>query len=331
MNRLTAIAASLALTAACGGSTNLSDRSRDALPSKESVAIGTPSKAAGTVRGSFLNPAEAGRPEQASKVGDASFWAVTTAGLATVVNGSVIFALGLVETITQYPATTCTATTCTWGPFSGALDPVRWKLVVSYAEATDTFTWALSGEPKAAEGSGFVAVIEGAAKPSGLPHRGSGRFSIDFDASHTLNPNNNDIGKLEVEYSNATPGAASLGVNFLGVRDNDHPGQKLNIVYGFQESGAGGDLDVAWHNTTSNDRLSLHSRWTSGGAGRSDLKVTVAGASRAYVANASECWRALDYKVVYFHTDDPAHLGADDGAEASCAYTPAAPSAKVAP
>lgn len=323
MKRLLAFSSLLAL-AACGGSQSLADRSRDALPSKDTVAVGTPGAKASAARGPFSVES------QDSKVGDGSVWALTTAALATVVNGSVVWTLALVERVVEFPPSACTANSCTWGPFSGALDPVRWKLVVSHDESTDTYSWSLSGERKAGP-AGFTTVVQGTAKPSGLPHRGSGHFTVDFDAGRLLDPASNDIGTLDVTYSNATPGAASLDVTFLGVKDDDHAGQKLNIVYGFREQQLGGDLEIAWRNLTSNDRLSLHSRWQGTGAGRSDLAVQVTGGTGNYQASASECWRGGDFKVVYFTTNDPAHLGAPDGTESSCAFTPAAPATKQAP
>lgn len=320
------ILAALAASAlACGPTQGLADRAREAIPTKDTVAIGKPEGSAGALR---LPPGG----ETAAQVGESSQWALHTAVLATQINGSVVWILSLVEGITKLPPTSCTETSCVWGPGSGALDPVSWKLVVTHDAAQDTYAWALSGERKAEAGTGFVAIVEGAAKPSALPHRGAGSFTVDFDAGRTLNSLSQDLGKLSVEYSNATPGQAKVDALFLGVKDNDHAGQKLNAAYSFAEAGgAGGDLDVAWHNTTSNNRLSLHSRWKGTGAGRADLSLSIAGGTGAYQASASECWRAADFKVSYFHTDDPAHLGPDGGVETDCAFSPAAPGTRTAP
>src|SRR6478735_1544713 len=78
MNRLLSLASILVLTAACGGTASLADRSRDALPSKDSVAVGAPGAKSASTRG-VGDPREPGRPTQQSRVGDGSFWALTTA------------------------------------------------------------------------------------------------------------------------------------------------------------------------------------------------------------------------------------------------------------
>ncbi|MBS2025477.1 MAG: hypothetical protein JST92_24015 [Deltaproteobacteria bacterium] len=318
-----------AVSLACGGSSNVSGdpatRSRNALPSQDSVAIGSPKSTSGSLK----NP---NGGAQDSTVGDASVWAATTATLAFDVNGSVIWALSLVKAISDLPPTSCTDTGCVWGPGSSALDTANYKLTVNFDASTGVYTWALSGESKANPGSGFTAVLSGTAQPSAIPHRGTGHFTIDNDAARALNPNNTDIGRLEIDYDNTTAGAGSIDVSFLGVKDNDHPGQTLNILYAYEEQQGGGDLDVATHNTTSGDRLAIHSRWLATGSGRADVKVSIAGgAGSAYTATGSECWAAATFKVTYFATDDNAHLGADSGVETNCSFAAAAFSNTQAP
>jgi hypothetical protein len=85
------------------------------------------------------------------------------------------------------------------------------------------------------------------------------------------------------------------------------------------------------HNTTSGDRFSVHSRWKNDGRGRAD----VAGLGSGYNVSLSECWGAAPFNVVYFSSSVKVVVapwgGPDSGAEAQCAYAPAAFSSKSAP
>jgi hypothetical protein len=310
-------------------STSLDVRAKSALPSKSTVAVGTPSASAAAPQHLKVVAGDPGA--QASTVGGVSSWYLTTVSLAGSVNGSVIAVLGMLETITELPGASCTATTCTWGPGSGPLEAVDWKLVVNYVTSTDSFTYAFSGRAKAGGDGLFHDVLTGTAKPSALPHRGSGTFTIDNAASHLLNPTNHDQGNLQVSYSNATPGQGHLDVTFLGFPDGDHPGQNINAVYRFDEAGTGngGGLEVATHNLASGDRATIHSRWKGTGAGRSDAAVSVA--SPQYAASLSECWGAPPFRVTYFTSSAPFFLGANSGTSTDCAFPAAATSTLQAP
>jgi len=166
-----------ALCAACGGdSQSLEQRSRAALPTKDTVAVSNPNAAAKTLRAGTSAGAFTA-DEQDSTVGDASSWYKTTYDMGTSVNGAVIWTLTLIKTVTDLPPTTCTIDTCTWGPGSGALEPADWEVVVRYDSAKDEYGYALLGRAKAGGDGQFHAVVEGVATPSARSRSTSTRAS----------------------------------------------------------------------------------------------------------------------------------------------------------
>lgn len=311
-----------ALAAACGGSSGaLKDQAREAMPSKDTVQTSAPGSAAPGV-------APAG-PQSDSAIGVASTWKDVTVGVAATFNISTVFALGLVETITAQEPTKCDATSCTWGPGHSAFDHNNFQMVVTRNGAN--FDYALLGEPLSKPGSGFITILSGSATPSGTAHHGSGNFVVDFDAAAKLDHPGTDTGKMSVVYTNVGP--ANIQVSFPGVKDHDQPGQVDNIVYKYQADGSGGgDLDVAVHNTTSDVRFTVHSRWKSDGQGRADVEDKFAFANVPYDVTLSECWGIAPFNTVYFSSNNAAAIGQQNGGtESSCAFTPASPSTQTAP
>lgn len=317
------IALPLMAAFACGGS--FRDRSRDALPSKDTVSMGAPGGGGGgTSKALTLDS-----PAADSTLGVHSPFFDLTVGVTAAFNGGAAIMLGIVESVTAQQPTSCTQTSCTWGPGSGPLDYNNFKLVVS--EAGDGYDWQLSGQAKSRPASDFVTFMSGHAVPGPQPHHGTGSFAVDFDQAATLDGPHDATGKLTVSaYSNVGP--AHLDATYLGAKDNQHAGQFENIVYSYgSDSLGGGDLDFAVHNTTSNDSYSVHSRWKNGGAGRADVQGTGGGVS----VKLSECWGAAPFNVVYFNSSItltlPPFGGPAQGAVTACAYTSDAFSTKTAP
>ncbi len=311
-----------ALAVACGGSSGaFKDQAREAMPSKDTVQTSAPGSAAPGL-------ASAG-PQSDSAIGASSSWKDVTVGVAATFNLSTVFALGLVETITAQEPTNCDATSCTWGPGHGALDSNTFELVVTKNGAN--FDYVLSGAPLSRPGAAFVAILNGSATPSGSAHHGSGTFTVDFDAAARLDRPGTDTGKLSVVYTNIGP--ASIQVSFPGAKDHDHPGQIDNIVYKYQADGSGGgDLDVAIHNLTIDNRFTVHSRWKSDGQGRADVEDKLVFGGTPYDVTLSECWGIAPFSTVYFSSNNAAAIGQPNGGtESACAFTPASPSTQSAP
>lgn len=316
------IALPLVAAVACGGGA-FKDQARDAMPSKESVSMGSPTAAGGTSGSTAL-------VSQDSVAGQQSpFWGLTV-GVAVIFNvPTALFLDLLTHVVENNEPTSCDANSCTWGPGSGPLELVDYKLVVSRDQDGTSFDWQLSGAVKPS--SEFVTFATGIAKPGPQRHHGSGSFQLDFDKMALLGIAGDAAGQMNVtSYSNVGP--AQLAVTFLGAKDNDHPGTRNNIVYAYTNDNAGGgDLDFAVHNTTSQDRFSVHSRWKNDGRGRAD----VAGLGSGYNVSLSECWGAAPFNVTYFTSNVKVVVnpwgGPDAGSEAQCAYSPAAFSGTSAP
>src|SRR5947209_4491340 len=240
MRKLLAI--SLAVAAACGGTQSFQDQARDAMPDSNGVRMGAPSdNQAGSTNLTVQNQGQQD--------------------------------LAVVEAVTNTPPTSCTESSCTWGPGSNALDPNTYQLSVSKNADGVSFDWHLDAQSKAAAaGSPFVTILHGNAIPSGIRHRGSGTFTIDLDAAATLNNHSTDHGSIEIAYSNVGP--AHITARFKGVNDSspNHAGDRGNAYYDFREQvSGGGDMEIAWHNLNTNERTDIHSRWLSNGSGRADV------------------------------------------------------------
>jgi hypothetical protein len=319
------LALPLVAAIACGGG-QFKDQARDAMPSKDTVAMGSPqsSQTAAAMQGDAI--------AQNSTAGQGSPFYSLTAGVAVVFNVPVAVFLDLVQHVTEdFEPTSCDTTSCTWQG-SGALDPNTYRLVVSRDADGISFDWTLSGQVKAQTNSEFVQFASGVATPGGQRHHGSGSFSIDFEKQALLGIAGDATGKLEVtHYTNVGP--AQLAVTYTGARDNDHPGTFNNILYAYaNNTTGGGDLDFALHNTTSEDRFSVHSRWKNDGQGRADVHGLGGGNTDVSI---SECWGAAPFSVVYFNSNITLNIppwgGPTSGSVTACAYADASFSSKTAP
>ncbi len=316
------IALPLVAAVACSGG-SFKDQARDAMPSNDSISMGSPSSSAQASSSSSALVSD-------SVAGEQSQFFRLTATVAVVFNVPTGLFLGLLQHVVEdFEPTSCDADSCTWGPGSGPLELVAYKLVVSRNADGTSFDWTLSGAVKPS--TDFVVFASGNAVPGPQRHHGSGSFTVDFDKAATLGIAGNAAGQMQVtSYSNVGP--AQLHVNLTGANDTDHPGTKNNIVYAYvNDNAGGGDLDFAVHNTTTEDRFSVHSRWKNDGRGRAD----VAGLGSGYDVSLSECWGAAPFNVTYFTSTvkvvvDP-WGGPDSGSEAQCAYSPAAFSGTQAP
>ncbi|HUB05584.1 MAG TPA: hypothetical protein VMB50_01210 [Myxococcales bacterium] len=304
----------LAITAACGPSA-LEDEARSALPTQDQVALQAPGGAPGT-------------SSAAVTVGDHSDYYQLTWDMSSAVNGGVGATLLLLQAVVAQHATSCTATSCTWGPGSTALDPNTYELVVTKQATTPvSYQYVLSAEPKSNPGAGFFSLISGTATPSGTVDHGSGTFTIDFDSAQKLDNPGQTVGQLTATYDNTGP--LSVQVTFLGMADTQTPSQLDNANYAYaDDSSGGGDLQVAFENTTTSATTTLHSRWESDGSGRGDASYS----SPTYSATASECW-STSFEVTFFESSDPSNpvFGPNSGQESACDWQGAVPCTLQAP
>jgi hypothetical protein len=324
MKRTLASLAAAAALAACGGGnrTLTAEEARGAVPGADQAKLAVPdapAAGAATARGTFV--LTAGRAE----------YARDTIALAGAVNLGVVWTLGVVEVVVSFPPTACSGATCTWGPW-GADQPLEvnlWQLTVTKVDDAE-YQWALAGQPKSTPAAAFTAVVSGTAFPSGVRHVGHGDFVVDLDASAALRPDDPrpQKGRIEATYDNRT--SRQVGVTFLGTQDDQNPDQLVNAAYRFAAQASGGDLQVATRNLTTGARLTLHSRWTSTGAGRGDASFSLDGNTIV----RSQCWDSNAGSPAFgllYQATSPISTPDDGGSESDCAFSPAAPPSIAAP
>jgi len=275
------LAVSCALAAACGGGAAFKDQARDAMPDSAGVAMG-PQQAQSSQSNALM--AQGSSPE----VVGADPWYNATVAFAFSINASTAWTLGAVSAVTSAEPTSCTENSCTWGPGSGALDPNEYKLTVTQA-ANASFDWVLSARSKANATAQFITIISGNAVPSGQRHRGSGTFTVNLDNARQISGKATDNGTIAITYSNVGPAHVQANFHDLISQDTQHLNDHGNAYYNYQQDiSGGGDMEIAWHDVTNEERDDIHSRWKADGSGRADVKVVKPASS----AQTSSCWSA---------------------------------------
>lgn len=297
MKKTTLLAAAL-LLAACGEATiDPAEEFREALPKVEAVEVATYQSEA--------SPTATAAPGAAVAKGDSgilqSEYAVMSHRLALTLNLGVAWSLGLVQLIVAHPATVCEAdVSCTWGPWVDDDGLNRWQLHVE--KVGDAYVYVLAAQPGSDPGAAFVDVLSGTAYPVDRA-RGSGTFTIDFDAQDALDHGalwtKRDFGRLVVDYDNRQN--VSVDALFVGAR-SEESGHAVNAIYAFDDAPSGGELQLAFEDLETTEAVSMRTRWSAGGAGRADAHYTGPdGAGGTLDYRASECWagHAQAFEEVY--------------------------------
>lgn len=239
-----------------------------------------------------------------------------TAQVTDDVNGLIAVVLVMVDTVTEYPASAVAddGNSATWGPWSDALDPVETALHVVYAPDTDTYTWSFVSKPKGADDEAYVSVIAGEVDAGATDSVHSGRFWIDFDAIHELDPNHAATGRFGSEYAVDESGVAAIAL-FEQFADG---GETVDAAYAYQQiHGGEGAMDLAWVGATGADgqdqAFLVRSRWLADGQGRSDAVVAEEGEGAGAL---SECWDATFAPVYQANSWE----GEVYGDASACAY-----------
>jgi len=305
------LALSCALAAACGGSAAFKDQARDAMPNSSGVAVGP--QQAQSSQSNALSAEGSSRD-----VIGADPWYNATVAFAFSINVGTAWTLGAVEAVTATEPTSCTTSSCTWGPGSGALDPNEYRLTVTQT-ANGSFDWVLDARSKADATAQFVTLISGNAVPSGQRHRGSGTFTINLDNARQLSGHATDQGTIDITYSNVGPAHIQANFHNLISQDTQHLGDLGNAYYNYQQDiSGGGDMEIAWHDVTHEERDDIHSRWKADGSGRADVMVVKPGVN----LQISNCWSAAasGFATVFSPTS---------GSVSACSYADAAFGANI--
>lgn len=308
MRRLATITAALSLAAlpACVQPHSGSEGQaiREALPTADGVKIEVPDSAGYRA------------------VGDLADYYVITRSLSRDLNGGAAWVLLLVHTIVQFPATSVDGATHTWGPWSDALDPAEWRLVVT-ALADGSYDWRFDGKSKTVAAADFTTVISGNAVPGAEPHRGQGTFLMDFDAAEEVDPIDNDgRGTVEIAYDlenrDDTPATLTMAID-----SRDDLGNPVHFDYDYARNIDGsGDLVFGIHGDLDDEGGAaedaiIRSRWLPTGAGRADVMVSDGDLGQGVTVTGSECWDESFGRVFY---GDSAGWMATEGDEADCAF-----------
>jgi hypothetical protein len=301
------------------------DEYRNAIPRQETVTMQVP---ADGQTGQALEVESRG---QALRGATSDFYLVTRR-VSTVVNGAGALVLGLVKAVVAHPPTTMTADTAVWGPWpGGALDPLVYKVTVKKSgDHKYDYTFEARGKG-AADTASFTAFLTGTHTPAvdaaGHPLEGfgAGSFTLDWDARATLPAPDDNVGKAHYDYARPSVTAGvSVDAKFTQVKDDEHPGQRVDVDYLYRSMpGAGGSMEFVHSLPASmaaaGARWAVKSRWTAAGAGRSDVVAT--GASLPGTAMASECWNSSFASVYLVASWVP---GGGYGDEATdCVFKPA--------
>jgi hypothetical protein len=303
MSKLASLLVPLTLTAACVQQEEVHPI-KDALPTAQQVQVKLPQASAATFA-----------------LGQLADYYVLTRNTTRDLNGVTAWVLIVVHTIVQYPATSVDGDVYTWGPWSGALDPAEYKLVVT-ALGDGTYDWQLDGRSKTEPATDFLTVIHGNAEPSVPAGRGKGTFVIDFDAAEAVNPVDNDVDSGVAEFTyDLSPRDGLVATVAIHAEGFGPAGQAaFDYLYNEQGSGAGdfqfgisADLD---DDGSAAELAVIRSRWLSDGAGRGDARLS-GGDLAEVTVTASECWDTSFRRVYYA---DSHELAATEGDEAACAF-----------
>jgi hypothetical protein len=264
---------------------------RDGLPSRAMVAVRPP--------GAQAQKLTSGALEENQK----SEFYLLTKGAAETINQGPGAVLDLIEGITQNLPTSISGDTAVWGPYSDATHPNAWKLTV-IQEGEHAYRFKLEGKDKNAADSAFQVILSGThtiatdGQGNRLRDFGAGAFTLDWDAAQTLPEHEEEVGLLKLTYSRASAQEkATVSAELRGVNDDEKPGARVDADYRYQETpGAGGELEFALDkdmdqgtNRPGIEHLTIRSRWTRTGAGRSDVTFSK-GDLGTGSAQASECW-----------------------------------------
>ena len=306
---------------------DVADDFRNGVPRRETVELVIPGAGTGQA---LTDGAEA--PVALSVRGQTAELYSLTRAVSGIVNGGGALTLALVKAIILHPPTVVTADSATWGPWTGALEPVTWKLTVNRV-GPQKYSYELGGRARTDTTGAFVTVLSGTHSPAvnakgrPLERFGEGTLRLDWNARATLPMPDDNVGTADYRYARQSPGAGvEVDAEFKGVKDRERPGQLVDVSYRYRSSfGAGGSMEFVHTGPATSakpgTRLAVKSRWTSSGTGRSDARGTGGDLPAGVAATWNECWNGAFDSVYQAMSWDPSK---SYGTEATdCAFTAA--------
>jgi hypothetical protein len=299
------------------------DEYRNGIPRQETVEMKVPAQAG--------QPLTAETHQQALRGQVSDFYKLTRA-VSGVVNGGGAFVLVLVKAVVSHRPTSVTADSATWGPWTGALEPVTWMVTVTRI-AEHKYRYEFAGRDRKLDDGPFTVVLSGTHAPSvdGDGHAiegfGSGEFTLDWDARAKLPVPGREVGSAHYTYARTSPTATvEIDAQFRQVNDDNNPGRRIDVDYIYRSTpAAGGSMQFVStmppQMSMNGGRWAVKSRWTQEGAGRSDVRATGGDLPQGFQATASECWDT-GFASAFFQANWP--LAPSYGDEATnCVFKPA--------
>jgi hypothetical protein len=296
------------LVTGCGAADTSHPSFSRALPSRQALDVSVPDAGA-------QGAASAGDPVG---TGPAGLYVLTRKTSADV-NQQVGSVLDAVASIAQNPPTAEGPDSARWGPFSDALSPVAWQLVVQEVGPA-AYAFELQVSPKSGVDAGFQPFLQGASQGVGADGPNQGAFSVDLTTAHQLDPVGNPLTGQLVAAWQAQATARQVQLHLQGVHLPNALPTSVDVGAAFASDGSGAlvlDADGIPLGTT--DGLEIRhvaSRWNATGAGQAEADIFQDDAGPA--AQLIECWNA-SFVGVYVSEETP-DGGATDGDPSACVF-----------
>lgn len=251
---------------------------------------------------------------QALGVGDPALMPGVTGLAAYLVNGHVAHVLGTVATVVATEPKKLTAKAAEWGPTSKPL----WKneFTLAMTRVGTAYTYEGKGRPRA--GGDFTSVITGTHTLTATGSEGS--FTLDYDGLQKLADPPNLVGKAQVTYTRTRAGDLTLTIRFVQTGAPDSA-KRTDSTYTFSQVQNGeGHLEFVVDSnyvarSPALERLSIKSRWTWAGSGRSD--VIGSNGDLTTPAQFTECWDTAHNRTFY---NDTLGLFPTEGVATDCVF-----------
>jgi len=261
-------------------------------------------------------------PEEGSKgLGELAWLYEETVDFTRDVNGHVLMFLSWIDEITSYPPSGHEDDTYTWGPWKGSgLSMAELKFEMSRVSGQH-FTYELFGRPKDTDDPWTKLWWGEVTASEDTQRRGIGTFTIDFDATYSVDQTLDNEGSVIVDYDTVTDGR-EIDVTYVEFMSEDYPdAEPVSGTYEYHDHAdhhgeflfdALIDLHYEeYHGSqySKREHIYFNTRWQGDGAGRSDADATGGDLPDIEVCGSpiehyllSECW-GDDFLRDYFSVD----------------------------
>jgi hypothetical protein len=279
-----------------------------ALPSRQALDVSVPAGGSAALRAGST-----------ALVGETAGLYVLTRETTARVNSQVGSVLDTLGAIAQNHPTAVGPDSARWGPFTEALSPVAWQLVVQQLGPAN-YAFQLQLRPKASGDAAFQTFLQGVSEGVGPGGASQGSFSVDLAVAHQLDPVGNPLDGQLVAGWRAPADSREVHVHLSGVHPPAEPPATADVGAVLFPDGSGVvvlEAEASLLGTA--DALDVGrvgSRWAATGAGRADAEVHAVDGGAG--ASVTECWDT-SFDRVYFQAAT-ADGGATEGDASACVF-----------